>query len=708
MMLASGESPLPRLREDLQLMQGAPTITGKPTWLIFDPVAHRYFQIDQNAFRLLSIWNRHSTVSQLTPAAEEALGGVFSSQRIDEMLMFITRNNLSVEPAEGDWRQYYGAWSRRKTSWWKKMAHSYLFFRVPLVRPKNTLQRLLPFVLPFLSRGFLTLAVVVGVLGIYLTSRQWDTFMATFADFYSWQGVAAYLAALVFIKIFHEMAHAFTAARYGCRIPSMGIAFLVMMPVLYTDVTDAWKLRSRRQRLTITGAGMISELVLAAFATFLWAFLPDGTAKSICFVIATTSWVLSLLINLNPFLRFDGYYLMTDAAGIENLQPRAFELGRWKMREWLFNIGAACPENLPRRTMSWMIAYAWMTWVYRFFLFIGIAILVYYLFFKVLGVLLFVIEIAWFILLPIWAELKEWYAMKETILKRRRTFISAGIFTGMIALGLMPLSTTVKVPAVIEANQFERIYPVVPAQISMLNVSPNQRVSKGDVLIELTAPEVDNKLNITAIRMASVQTRLDRAAGDTLDKQQILVLQRELAHLIEEKAGLERQRARLQVIAPFDGKVVDIRPRLHVGRWVGLDEPLLTVASGQARVARGYLSERDLWRIEKGAEGSFIPDDISQNDAAISVKDIAYSNSAKLELPYLASRYDGAITVTGDKIDDLVPAQAQYLVTMSLLEDDGVIYPVQRGMVRVAGKSESLLSGLWRQTLKVLVRESGV
>jgi len=98
---------------------------------------------------------------------------------------------------------------------------------------------------------------------------------------------------------------------------ALGIAFLVLMPVLYTDTTGAWRLRSRRERLLIDCAGMMAELGVAAIATLLWVILPDGTLRSVAFILATTSWVMSLAINITPFMRFDGYYVLSDIAGID-------------------------------------------------------------------------------------------------------------------------------------------------------------------------------------------------------------------------------------------------------------------------------------------------------------------------------------------------------------------------------------------------------
>ena len=221
MMGPADDNALPLLREDLRLLKGAPTIAGKPTWLIFDPVAHRYFQIDQDVFRLLSVWNYYPAVDRLLAVVHEDFGAMMSEDRISEVSAFITRNNLALEPLDGDWRQYFATSKQRDAAWWKSAAHSYLFFRIPLLRPHRVLKRLLPLAEPFMSRSFLVLALVVGLAGIYLTSRQWDAFLATFANFYSLGGVFAYLAALAGIKVVHELAHAFTATRFGCRVPSI-------------------------------------------------------------------------------------------------------------------------------------------------------------------------------------------------------------------------------------------------------------------------------------------------------------------------------------------------------------------------------------------------------------------------------------------------------------------------------------------------------
>ena len=81
------------------------------------------------------------------------------------------------------------------------------------------------------------------------------------------------------------------------------------------------------------------------------------------------------MVNLNPCMRFDGYYLLSDLGRVQNMQENGFELGRWWMRETLFGLNEPKPISVAPRKQAGLLTYAYTTWVYRFFLFIGIALL---------------------------------------------------------------------------------------------------------------------------------------------------------------------------------------------------------------------------------------------------------------------------------------------------------------------------------------------
>ena len=149
------------------------------------------------------------------------------------------------------------------------------------------------------------LVLLLGFIGLYIVGRQWGAFTSTFLYFFNLQGLTFYFISLVFIKILHELAHAYTAVRYGCKVPTMGVALLVMFPILYTDMSDTWRVKSAMERIHVGAAGMIMELYIACIATFCWGFLPEGMLKSAAFILASTSWMLSLAINSNVLMRFD-------------------------------------------------------------------------------------------------------------------------------------------------------------------------------------------------------------------------------------------------------------------------------------------------------------------------------------------------------------------------------------------------------------------
>ncbi len=703
---------LPELRQELRLESGAPGPSGQSTWLIVDPIQHRYIQVDDASYELLSYWQPGATFDSLSQAMATEFGRNVRIEDLAAFVKFLEDNHLTAEPASDGWRSYAAAASRAEHSWFMWLIHNYLFIKIPLFKPEAALRRFLPFVGPFYTRTFFAAIAAFGAAGLYLVSRQWDVFWSTFQHFFSLEGAATYAAALVVVKSAHELGHAFTAVRFGCRVPSMGVCFLVMFPVLYTDVTDAWRLKSRKERLLIGGAGVTVELVLACLATFAWPFLAEGPLKSLAFSIATVGWVLSLAVNLNPLMRFDGYYLFADALGIDNLQSRAFALGRWRMREVLFGLGARPPEHFDARTTRILVGFAWAVWIYRLILFTGIALLVYHMSFKILGLILFAVEIVFFIALPVAGELAHWWRERGSFTAGPRAKLTAVILSAALLVCAIPWSARVYVPAVLEAEVLARVYPQRAGLVQDVRVKPGAAVRAGDVLAVLASPEIDLQMRVARRRIALVTMRLARRSSDDEDRTRSLVMEREVLSLRSTLAGLVREAEELIIRSPSDGFVAELSPELHSGRAMGRSEFVALVRGPGGLVARGYLAERDIMRVGAGAKGRFIPDLAGMPAIAVTLKDVAQSGASTIELPELASAHGGAIAVrpkqAGHGYTRLAPVEAQYLAVMSA--DAAAIAPVfaVRGVVQLDGETRSFIARAWRQIASVLVRESGI
>ena len=696
---------LPALREDLQLLAGPPAADGSPTWTIFDPVRSRYFRVGWSAFQMLSRWSA-GTVRVLVSEVVRHTTCHINSADVLQLVRFLHANSLTVGSASGRTDDYLAQYQTAKPHWLLWLIHNYLFFRVPLLRPERFLRATLPYVEPLFSRTVAYLGLGMALAGLYLVSRQWDTFKATFLHFFTWQGAALYALALAATKVLHELGHAYTATRYGCRVPTMGVAFLVLFPVLYTDVTDAWRLTSRRQRLHIGAAGMLTELWLAAACTLAWSFLPDGAWRSTVFIVATATWIITLAVNLTPFMRFDGYYLLADWLGVDNLQSRSFDLARWRLRQWLFAVPEARPELVPPELERKMIAYAWATWLYRLVVFTGIALLVYHLFFKLLGVVLFAIEIGWFIVLPIVRELQVWWRMRTQAIRTRRTMVLATLIAGALLLLFIPWSGRIQFPAVMEAAQHTTVYAPEPGRIAAVLVKPGQPVQQGDVLLKLESPQLDDDIARSEKRLEFFRLRSLRAATNPQDLADTQVVMQQLATESSRQRGLRKKRDNLVIRAPLTGVVMDVAESLDRGRWIDAQLPIALIVDPKTVELKGVVAETDVARLALHQSATFYSDDPTRGPLDARIIEIGETDVQEVDWPYLASVYGGSVAVRYGAEGQLQPESSLYRVR---LEMPGAALPPQvvRGVVHVKAEPQSFAKRGYDLVASVLIRESG-
>jgi putative peptide zinc metalloprotease protein len=547
----------------------------------------------------------------------------------------------------------------------------------------------------------------MAALSVYLVSRQWQSFMNTFAYFFSFEGLFYYTTALVFVKILHELGHAYTAKYFGIRVPTLGLAFIVLVPMLFTDTTESWKLTDRKARMKIVGAGITVELALAFIATFLWCFVADGPLRSACFIVATVTWITSLFMNISPFMRFDGYYLLSDYLDIPNLQERAFNLGKWYLREMMIGLKVACPEALPSSRITLLIAYAYGTWIYRVILFAGIALIVYHLFFKVLGVMLFVVEILWFVLLPITKELYCWWNLRSEVGFVNRNLL--GSFTLLLLFCLfffLPWNSHVYVQGLVLPKEQQQLFPPFSAQITKIHVSNNQLVKKGDILFGLNDPLLALKEKRARNNINVLETQLERqiAQSNLIDSRNIL--QSQLAKELIELAGYAKQGKRLQITAPIAGRFVDLDETLSEGQWTNPGQFLGRIIDQTECHIEGYLDGKELTNITLGSRGLFYPDNQTGGPLVATLASIDPLNKKILTDPYLASIYGGDLAVTFSRERNLISHGSFYKIHLTLDESTG-FNRVVRGRLVLSGQAISLYERTKRNILAVLIRESG-
>lgn len=689
---------LPVLREDLRLYESGADVDGAPIWAIQDPVVNRFYRIGWLEYECLLRWGQDA--QQIADDINEQTPLAVDPEQVEDFARFLEQHQL-VRPGEKGMQRMQKQAHEPGWRHWRWWLHNYLFFRVPMLRPQRFLRATMPWVgLLFTPLAF-WLVVLSSVLGLVLVARQWDVFVHAFMDTLTPSGMAGFAIALVVSKTLHELGHAYVATRFGVRVAHMGVAFLVMWPMLYTDTGESWRLRSHRQRLAISLAGITTELALAGLATLCWALLDDGVLRQAMFYLATTGWVLTLALNVSPFMRFDGYFILSDVLDFPNLHERAGAAARAWLRRNLLGLQEPWAEHFSRRQRNLLVLFAFATWLYRFVVFLGIAVMVYLLFFKVLGIFLMVVEVAWFIVKPIWSELSVWIKRWNEVPAGRK-MLAWGLLAGLLGVLSVPWALEVEAEAVARPQQVQQVFAPVPAQLQQLH--PAGEITEGEVLAVFADPEFVARGQRSGATVEALSQRLRGLLADAEGLQAQWALRERLQEQLAELASVHEEEGRLLIRARFAGRWLDVDGLLKPGVWVGTREPVGVLVNPQSWVIDAYVEQRQIERFATGAAARFYADN---GGGVMTARVLSIDSASTRQLPYamLAARHGGRLALR-DGEQQPVPSDTLYRVRLQLDEPLSVLRET-RGRVHIEGERKSLLVSGATALAAVFIRESG-
>ena len=676
--------------------------------MLHDPAGNRFFQIGWPAFEMLSRWpldDPEAIVASVN--AETTLR--LTMDDFESLVRMLHHQHLLVAVSPADTGRLAHAAAAHKLSHAMWLLKHYLMIRVPLWRPMPFLRRFARYADIAYRPAFWIVVGLMAATGLVLVSRRWDEFIHTFHGYADLRGLIAIGAAIGCAKVLHEFGHAFTAHRYGCRVPTMGIALLVMVPVLYTDTTEAWKVPGRAERLRIGAAGMLTELALAALATLAWSVLPDGPLRAGAFLLATTTWIGTLTINASPFMRFDGYFLLSDWLDMPNLHDRAFAFGRWWMRERLFGFGDPQPEPCAPKRRRFLIAFSFATWLYRLVVFFSIALVVYHAFFKALGLMLFFVEFGWFIVRPIGREIAACWHRRADLRWRRETRRTAIVGALLLGFLVLPWHGGVGAPAVLGPLRAQGLYAPEAAYVTgdATIARDGQRVHMGDVLAVLASPDLTHRLQAAQTDEALLNWQVEQQPFDDRLLEQGVALRRRWDAARETVAGLKAQVAQLTLRAPFDG-VVQTDDALAPGTWLPRGEHVFDVVGPVGVKGEAFVGEDDAARVAAGDSVDFVASLPELGAVHCRVEAVDRVNVATLDAPSLASVYGGPLPVQQQPgTHQLVPLAALYRVRIGECPARTAWPREIDGTATIGGARQSFAWRALKNLASVLRREGG-
>ena len=694
---------LPEIRADLTFSDGPRDAEGRIGLMIFDPLRNAHFRLAHPASRVLRSWRAGDAESFRAELATRH-GLTVSDAELAEIVEFLHASELTLADRNDSWREIAQRQVAAKPGLALALAHNYLFFRIPLVAPDRLLGRLLPLARLTTGRGFLAAYGLGLLVAAFLILRRFDAFAADTAAAMTTGSLPAYAALLFALKCVHELGHALVARHHGCRVPTMGIAFMLGVPMLYTDTTDAWRLTDRRRRLAVVLAGVGAETLVAGLALFAWSFLPEGGPRQMACALAVLSLVTSLALNLNPCMRFDGYFALSDLLDVPNLQDRAFALTRSHLRHALLGLPQATAPDLSPLKSGLLVVWGYATWLYRAVLYTGIAAIVYMMSFKLLGILLLAFEVGWFLVRPLARELSLWWSLRADLLQRRRARLSLGLAAALLVLAVLPWNRVVEAPALRMARHETPLHATTPARIVEVLATDGAEVEEGRLLFRLEAPAIEAQRRRAEAEIRALETRLSRAPALAGERDSVPVLTSQLAAAREKLAGLRRLDADLEIRAPIGGVLVDLDPGLAPGVWINSGQELARVVAPAGVGVHALVDEADVRRLRTGATAVFVSETGIGRNTPLRVVALGESSERRLADPALADVHGGPVA-TAEASDGLTPRASLFAVTLE--GDAAAPLLLERGTVRIAAAGEAPLTGTLRRVAQVLTRESG-
>lgn len=692
---------IPSLNPLIKLFKSTPDLDGQPRWSLYQPVANQYYHIKWSEFECLARFHKHKTASTLIKEINRDTTLDIDEEDIKTLIIFLQQNGLLI-------LEHQNPEMSASMPAWKKLIHNYLFFTLPLFKPAGFLEKTLPAVRPLLSKTFMSAMLMLLMVGVYLTAQRFDEFTHTFLDMLSVRGAILTFFVFTAIKIVHEFAHAYVATKHGVKVPHMGVALILMYPVLYTETTDSWRLDSKKKRIEIGLAGVMAELALAAIFLMVWNISPPGLGQSIAFGVVAISLIGSLFVNLNPMMRFDGYFVLSDALNIENLHARAIALARWQIRKTLFGLQDTPPDAFTPALHFTIKVFGFTVIIYRLFLFLGIAFLVYTVFFKPLGFFMMLLELLWFIGIPIWKELQIWWQRRGDIFSSKRSFITIGLSLSFLIFLFMPVHTQITTYGVLQADQHKDFYAPTPSLIQDINVTEGQHVKNGDVLAILESDDLEKELEIAKIHLTNLEFQKRRGITDiALYRQNGAALENQIEEASQKLKTLQIQKDRLIITASFDGIVRDLPTDIHKKRYVSSQNLLFRVIKKDQNSVITYVGEHELPRIKTGNIATFHPNFSLFSQEKFIVTSIDPVNVKTISKPELTSLHGGNVPAILEQ-NAITPLETTYAARLKPLNNNKNTLISHKGQIRIKAERESAVFTTFKRAIALFIRESGL
>jgi len=679
-----------------------------------DPASNQFFRLNESAYHYVAMLDGRRSVRQVWQKCMDRFGDAAPTQgEVINLLGQLHASNLLFGDLAPDAKLLF---KRHRKHRWREMRGfltNLFFIRVPLWNPDRFLNRWIGvFGWLFTWSGFLIWMGIVGT-GLWAIGSHTAELTRQVKGVLAPGNLPLLYAALVVVKIFHEMGHAFACKYFGRKAGSggqvhqMGVTFLILTPLPFVDASSAWSLCNKWQRIVVGASGMLVELAIAAMAAVLWVYTAEGTApNSIAYNIMFVASVSSLVFNGNPLLRYDAYYILLDLIEIPNLESRSRQYFYFLIKRYLWGIPNAHDPSHTAGEKGWLVFYAIASTLCRAVVFSAIILFLGQQFFAI-GVLFAAIVLSGWVVIP-FGKLIRFLATSRELdkLRVRAVFTFSGAVVALlITVGLLRMPDRCRIEGVVEPVDYAVIHMKTAGFVDGFLESGSKTSPQGPTIIEASNPDLTTRSDQLQAEFRRLQ--VNRQFAQTREAAKVQIMDEKMTALKEQIARVDKDLQALALKAPISGTWVAPDIDRITGRYVKRGQRLGVVANLNDLRIRAVAGQSVAGRLIKDANPVVAIRGKDQPDIQLAgrIEKIIPAGQARLPSAALGYSAGGSTQIDLQDPSGRLAAEPFFeILVVPGLEANNRVRPGQTMILMFETTAKPLIVQTWRSLLQLFQR----
>ncbi len=576
-----------KLRDEV-IVRPLPGADGA-SYQLEDPTAVKFYRVGRAEYVLISLLDGRTSLAEAVTISSRTLGNeAFTEQEATSICLWLVETGLAT-PTEGT----IASSPSQKSTPLSSLFNPF-WMKVPALRPERLLDLLLPLTRWFFTGpALLALAALWIAAGIALTGRA-EEFWADSRQVFSSNNWLMLAIVWIGLKVVHEFGHGLCCRFYGGRVTEMGVVFVLFAPMAYVDVTSSWGFRSRWQRMHVAGAGILVELTIAALAALGWTQATTPFARHLLHNVIVSASLTTLIFNINPLMRFDGYFIFEDLLDLPNLGTTASRWQQSRTARFFFGDQRAVP--LPLGMPGLVIrTYAWLSGAWRLIvstsLLTGAAVM-----FRGAGLAIAVGAMLLWYVKPVFdlcvSLAQRWGRDRLSVVRAVLLGAATVALVGTLVF-LLPSPFQRQAPGIVDFADLATVRVSSPGFVEEILVSNGQAVDPGTELVRLRNDDLSTK--VIDLELAIEQSEARRIGQ--VNRRELALAQIELRNqqaLREQLVEARSRTAALTVKAPAAGRVLARRLDQQVGNYLKEGTELLIIGDETRKEVLASVDQRDM------------------------------------------------------------------------------------------------------------------